>query len=224
MSTLRCLRIDDDPRTIIRRHLADPANGWSVGGYGAIGEFQYDAGEQGLALDLDSLTVRTARGALGAFDLAGVNAFELVDGSGRRREIAFCTTRRGAQRAVVTALDALTFDLGLALPHVDMLVRLRPDDAVTAAALQSAVGRPLLAADNPAGIAIARASPTRILVSAIARLEVHQPIPVADGRSPQGPHTHLLPDLLAERRVHPPGSLLPAAVYCGLSLYPGTRL
>lgn len=219
MSILRCLRLDDDPHTIICRHLADPANGWSVGGYGAIGEFQYDAGEAGLALDLDSLSVRTARGALAVLDLTGVQAFALVDGDGRRREIAFCTTRRGAGRAVVTALDALTFDLGVGLPHVDMLVRLRRGDTGTAAALRGAVGRPLLAADNPAAGVLARASPTRILVSAIARLEVHQPIPVADGRSPEGPHTHLLPHLLAERRAHPPGSPLPAGLFCGLSLH-----
>lgn len=224
MSALRCLRIDDDPRTIIRRHLADPANGWSVGGYGAIGEFQYDAGEPGLELDFDSLSVRTARGALTVLDLQGVQAFAVIDGDGRTREIAFCTRRRGAGRAVLTMLDALTFDLGLALPHVDMLVRLPSDDAGAVAALQGALGQPLLAAGNQAGSVLTRSSPTRILASAIARLEVHQPIPVADGRSPQGPHTHLLPDLLAERRVHPPGSPLPADVYCGLSLYPGTRL
>ena len=51
--------------------------------------------------------------------------------------------------------------------------------------------------------------------------EVHQPIPPQGGHSPEGPHTHLLPKLLAERRVHPPGSPLPVGLYCGLSLYLG---
>jgi hypothetical protein len=105
-----------------------------------------------------------------------------------------------------------------------MLVRLRSDDAGTAAALYAGVGRPLFAADNPAGLAIAHASPTRILASPVAHIEVHQPIPPPGGRSPEGPHTHLLPKFLAQGRTHPPGSPLPDGLYCGLSLYPRTRL
>jgi hypothetical protein len=77
---------------------------------------------------------------------------------------------------------------------------------------------------RPAGPAIGRSSPTRILVSALARLEVHQPIPPPGGRSPEGPHSHLLPQFLKEGRAHAPGSPLPAGLYCGLSLYPRTRL
>ena len=42
---LHCRLLDDDPALIVRRHLADPSIGWSVGTYGAIAEFQYDAGE-----------------------------------------------------------------------------------------------------------------------------------------------------------------------------------
>ena len=86
------------------------------------------------------------------------------------------------------------------------------------------MGRPLLAPGNPAGPAIGRSSPIRIFVSALARLEVHQPIPPPGGRSPEGPHSHLLPRYLKEGRVHAPGSPLPAGLYCGLSLYPRTRL
>jgi hypothetical protein len=100
------------------------------------------------------------------------------------------------------------------------MVRLRPDDAVTRAALRAGVGRHLFDAGNPAGAAIARSSPTRVFVSALARLEVHQPIPPPDGRSPEGPHSHLLPGHLQAGRAHPPDSPLPAGWYCGLSLYP----
>jgi len=53
----------------------------------------------------------------------------------------------------------------------------------TRAALREGMGRPLLAPGNPAGAAIARSSPTRVFASALARLEVHQPIrPRAAGR------------------------------------------
>lgn len=66
--------------------------------------------------------------------------------------------------------------------------------------------------------AIARASPTRILVSGVARLEVHQPIPPPGGRSPDGLHTHLLPGHLAQGLARPPGLALPDGLFCGLSL------
>jgi hypothetical protein len=221
---LRCSLLEDNPAELLRRYLADPLTGWSVGTYGAIAEFQYDSGEPGLQLDLEAMAVRTGRGALAIVSLESVQPFGLADDTGRLREIAFCSERRGAQRTTVTELDPLTFDVGVAAPHVDMLVRLRPDDAATAAALRAGVGHPLFAADNPAGLAIARASPTRILASPVACIEVHQPIPPPGGRSPEGPHTHLLPKFLAQGRTHPPGSPLPEGLYCGLSLYPRTRL
>jgi len=221
---LHCSLLADDPSEIVRRYLADPLTGWSVGTYGAIAEFQYDPDEPDLRLDLDAMAVRTRRGALSIISLEAVQPFALTDDTGRLREIAFCSERRGAQRAAITDLGDLTFDVGIAVPHIDMLVRLRPDDAGTAAALRAGVGRPLFAAENPAGLAIAHASPTRILASPVARIEVHQPIPPPGGRSPEGPHTHLLPKLLAQSRPHPPGSPLPEGLYCGLSLYPRTRL
>ena len=221
---MNCLPIADDPRVLVRRHLAEAAHGWSVGTWGAIGEFQYDGDEPDLAVDLDALSVRTRRGALRIGDLAGVTAFALHGNDGRLREIAFCSPRRGAGRTTIAALDGDTFDLGIGAPHVDMLVRVAPDDAATRHALRAGLGRPLLDPGNPAGPAIARTSPTRILVSALARLEVDQPIPPPGGRSPAGPHSHLLPQHLKEGWAHAPGSPLPAGLYCGLSLYPRTRL
>ncbi|HTE34995.1 MAG TPA: hypothetical protein VK630_00500 [Reyranella sp.] len=222
--SLRCSLLEDNPAELVRHYLADPLTGWSVGTYGAIAEFQYDPDEPGLQLDLEAMAVRTDRGSLAIISLEGVQPFGLTDDTGRLREIALCSERRGAQRAIVTDLGHLTFDVGIAVPHIDMLVRLRPGDAGTAAALHAGVGRPLFAADNPAGLAIARASPTRILASPVAHIEVHQPIPPPGGRSPEGPHTHLLPKFLAQGRAHPPGSPLPEDLYCGLSLYPRTRL
>ena len=217
---LTCRPLDDDPATLVRRHLAEPPHHWSVGTYGAIGEFGYDAGEPGLTVDLDRLSVSTARGSLAVRGLEGVQAFALEDETGRVREIAFCSPRTGAGRTCIVAVDERTFDVGIGAPHIDMLVRVAAGDADTARLLASAVGRPLFAPDNPARAAIARASPSRILQSPIARLEVHQPIPPPGGRSPEGPHTHLLPKYLAQRIAHRPDSPLPPGLHCGLSLYP----
>jgi hypothetical protein len=217
---LTCRLLDDDPAALVRRHLAEPAHHWSVGTYGAIGEFGYDANEPGLAIDLDALAVKTARGSLEVHGIAAAQPFALVDETGRVREIAFCSPRTANQRDRIAALGERTFDLGIGAPHIDMLVRVPLGDDDTERLLASAVGRKLMAPDNPAGGAIARTSPTRILLSPIARLEVHQPIPPPGGRSPGGPHTHLLPKFLAQRIVHRPASPLPDGLYCGLSLYP----
>jgi hypothetical protein len=221
---MKCLPLDEDPRALVRRHLADASHGWSVGTWGAIGEFQYDLGEADLAVDLEGLCVRSARGALFIDSLEDVRVFALTNEAGKTGEIAFCSPRRGAGRITVEAIDETTFDVGIGAPHIDMLVRARRDDDATLAALRAGTGRPLLAPDNPAGPAIAKASPTRIFASALARLEVHQPIPPPGGKSPAGPHSHLLPQFLKEGQIHRPGSPLPADLYCGLSLYPRTRL
>jgi hypothetical protein len=220
---LTCRPLDENPASLVRRHLAEPRNAWSVGTYGALGEFEYALDEPDLAIDLPGMSIRSRRGALRIDGLAEVKVFALVDEAGRTREIAFCTTRRGAGRTCITALDALTFDVGLGVPHIDMLVRLRADDSEAADVLRAAAGQGLFAPGNPAGAAIARASPCRILVSPIATLEVDQPIPPPGGRSAEGPHTHLLPKFLAQGLVHPPDSPLPEGLYCGLSLYPRAK-
>lgn len=221
---MRCEPLLEDPVELVRRHLGEAAHGWSVGTWGAIAEFQYDTAEAGLSLDLTDLVVTSLRGALRIEDLSDASVFSLLDDEGHAREIAFCSPRRTANRSVVTALGAAVFDLGIGAPHIDMLVRVKDGDTATLRALQEGVGRPLLAPGNPAGPAIAQASPTRILASALATIEVHQPIPPPGGRSPEGPHTHLLPQYLKEGHAHRPGSPLPTGLYCGLTLYPRTRV
>ena len=51
-----------------------------------------------------------------------------------------------------------------------------------------------------------RASPDRVVTSPVGRIEVTGPI-LRQGHC--GPHTHLLPDLLAQERLHGPGLELP---------------
>ena len=126
---MKCVSLAEDPREIARRHLAEAANGWSVGTWGAIGEFQYDDGEPGLVVDLDALSVTSRRGALHIGELDEVTPFALVDDAGRTREIAFCSSRLCARRAMIHELSETVFDLGMGAPHVDMMVRISRSDA-----------------------------------------------------------------------------------------------
>ena len=50
---------------------------------------------------------------------------------------------------------------------------------------------------------ILAANPHRVFISRLGRIEVYQPIPPPSGKSPEGPHTHVLPRLLQSRRTHP---------------------
>ena len=67
---------------------------------------------------------------------------------------------------------------------------------------------------------ILAASPHRVFVSRIGRAEVYQPIPSANGKSPDGPHTHVLPKLLQHRRTHAATEPVPDGFVPCAHLYP----
>jgi hypothetical protein len=63
-------------------------------------------------------------------------------------------------------------------------------------------------------------SPTRVVETALGRIEVATPIPPPGGKSPDGPHTHLLPGHLALMRATPAGVDLPEAYSLCATFYP----
>ncbi|MDI3563408.1 hypothetical protein OWC48_23775 [Bradyrhizobium sp. Arg816] len=65
---------------------------------------------------------------------------------------------------------------------------------------------------------ILAANPHRVFISRIGRAEVFQPIP------PPGPHTHVLPKLLAHRRTHAATEPLPDGWIPCAHLYPAHPL
>jgi hypothetical protein len=64
------------------------------------------------------------------------------------------------------------------------------------------------------------ANPHRVFTSRLGRIEVYQPIPPASGRSPEGPHTHVLPKLLKSGRTHPATEPIPDGFVPCAHLYP----
>lgn len=115
--------------------------------------------------------------------------------------------------------DGVLFDLGLGLETLDFCVR--ASDARLVQCLRLHEGKPLL--DHAGLIALLKeASPHRVAQSRLARIEVFQPIGQAGGASPEGPHTHLLPELFRVHRSHASTLPIPEGWLPCVSVYPAS--
>ena len=221
------------PFSMIADLIEDPANGWSIGSFGAIGEFVRDRDEPAeLRRSAEAIEIVTARGAIRVVDrvLHGV-AWDSLSGDGETwgHALAFCVERPttpgrliralGPDRDAIRAEDraAALFDLGVGCGCVIMAARTA--DPRLIAALTEAEGQALLSVTGIMGAVLA-AQPHRVLISPAGRIEVYQPIPPADGKSPEGPHTHLLPKLIAKDRPHSANTPIPEGWQAALSMHP----
>ncbi|MGX1099188.1 DUF6925 family protein [Amorphus sp. MBR-141] len=220
---------------LLRQMLDDPRAGWSVGTFGAIAEFLRDPGEA--AVRGEGLSVSTARGAVRIEPAAEMRlvAYETPskDPASWNHAVALCLPRDRVamnRRAVVTELgpdtgavavedrDAVLFDLGLAALEVDVCVR--SADPAVVERLRAGAGRSLAEPDNPLMAELPALSPHRVFVTRLGRGEVRQPIPAPHERSPEGPHTHVLPQLLNTGRTHAANDPIPAGLVPCAHLYP----
>lgn len=218
--------------------LADPANGWSVGTFGAIAEFTRDADEpvrsqRGPA----QASAATTRGAMRLVPTPGMVpvAYETPnrDGETWSHAVALCLPESACvmnRRTALTEIGpdpeairpedrgAILFDMGLGVLQVDICIRTSDPDLL--ARLRPEAGRSLFEPGNPAMGAIVAAGPHRVFVSRLGRAEVFQPIPPPDGRSPDGPHTHVLPKLLRSGRTHAATTPIPDGLVPCAHLFP----
>ena len=209
----------------------EPKTGWSIGVYGAVAEFTTsNRANPTIEVGEESLVLRTLGGAMRLSPLAGTRVFELVGATGNveRRVLALHRSRLSGIPAVgVTELgadkDAIEpassadglFDLGVSRSVVRFCVRTGEPSLI--AVLRQAIGLdPLDLANGLVPVLLAN-SPDRILISPIGRIEVSGPI-LRSGRA--GPHTHLLPDLLAQGRELELGFTLPDGYTAGASFFP----
>jgi hypothetical protein len=216
--------------------MSDASVSWSIGSFGAIAEFMRDPDEPVELLSGDhSVAAITPRGGIRIAPLAGMRPFasEIAVGATWNHRVALCVPRDRcamSRRSVLTELGAddqalrgqdkagILFDLGLDCLQIDACVRARDPDLI--AQLRKGLGRPLFGAGNPVIATILTANPHRVFASCLGRIEVFQPIPPADGTSPQGPHTHVLPKLLALKRPHAATEPIPEGFLpCG-HIYP----
>lgn len=229
----------DEIAMLLDEMLADPRHGWSIGTFGAIGEFARDEGEAfASALDHGSRIIITARGGL-CVEPRGdlrVIAYDTLskDGETWGQSVAFClpgpdkmtqgaVRNLGLDRQALRAedRDARIFDTGTGLGHVQFCVRTH--DTQLIAILEAIEGKSIFgpeAAQTGMMPQILRAQPNRVVISSIGRVEVYADIPEPGGKSPDGPHSHLLPKLLASGRTHAANAPIPHGFQPVLMLHP----
>ena len=225
---------------LIADQLADPEAQWSLGTFGAIAEFMRDADEPAEVVREEPVAaVVTPRGGIRLEVRPGLRpiAFETVTTQSWSQRVAFCLPERESttsRRTVLTELgpDAqalraqdrggVLFDLGLGLLQVDCCIR--TSDAALTDGLRAHAGRSLFEHGNLAMGLILRHSPHRVFMTRAGRAEVYQAIPVPGGTAPEGPHTHVLPKLLAHGRTHAATEPIPKGWVSCAHLYPAHPL
>lgn len=228
----RTTRSASEPRRFLARSLADATAQWSMGTFGAIAEFLRDPDEP---VHLGPLSAVTARGALclSPRDDLKLVAFETTTRDSWSQRVALCLpadTARMAMRSVLTEIGpdhtapraedrmAVLFDVGIGAWQVDLCVRVSDPELVRQ--LRAECGRPTFSHDSQAGRLILMHAPHRVFITPLGRAEVYQGIPPADGKSPEGPHTHVLFDLLKHRRTHAATEPIPRGYVPCAHLYP----
>lgn len=216
--------------------LADTETGWSMGTFGAIAEFTRDADEAtGFHQSGRTIAAVTARGGVRIATVPGLRAIasESPTTESWSHRVALCLPHNGCGmngRMEFTELgpdkdalraedrDGVLFDLGLGTLQVDACVRSNDEEVV--GALRGCTGKSVFDPGSAAMRVILAANPHRVFISRAGRAEVFQPIPPPGGKSPNGPHTHVLPKLLAHGRTHAATEPLPDGWVPCAHLYP----
>ncbi|MEM0899902.1 MAG: DUF1289 domain-containing protein [Pseudomonadota bacterium] len=226
----------EDIRRFVVERLEAASGTWVVGVVGAVAEFAAKP-KQSVAVDANvaEITAITDGGALRFKIDDDVRAltFDPPDTPPEQQRIVLAVKREwgflpvaktitdlGADNSAITqtAFNGHLFDFGLGRKEARFLVRCTTPLAQNAMA--NALGEQLSHAFGNVGPVLVAESPTRVVESALGRIEVSTPIPPPGGKSPAGSHTHLLPNHLATKRALPTGMDLPRAYWPGAIFYP----
>jgi hypothetical protein len=230
----------DQVRKLLNEQVLNPDTLWSLGTFGAIAEFSRDPAESvKISTSSSDISAITERGGLTIHMADNLRPFasESLTRQNWAHRVALCLPKEACEMSRRTALSELgpdtgalraedrgdlLFDLGLDALQADFCVRVA--DEATVAKLREHVGRSVFEPGNPAMGIILASNPHRVFISRLGRLEVYQPIPPATGKSPAGPHTHVLPKLLKSKRTHPATELIPEDWVPCAHLYPAHPL
>lgn len=219
---------------LVSEQLALTGSSWSIGGFGAIAEFHH---VRGLPSTITSTAAVSPLGgiAIHARPDAAAIAYEVPAGAADywHHGVVLCLPEQAARITTPGRVQDLgeddaalppgergqrLFDLGIGAPTFRFCVRTA--DAGLIAALADATGASFF--DRAATLTplLLEASPTRVAISALGRVEVYQPIALPGGRTPEGPHTHLIPGLLRSTQTHSRNVPVPAGLLPAATLYP----
>ncbi len=228
---------------LLRTQLEDIDAGWSIGSFGAIGEFHQRPDDVLTVNDSEALIRATEKGGIriypNSLNQIETVAYETLSPRAHRwsQGVVFCLPEKQAlmnQRSVLTELGkdsqairsehrkGILFDMGLAQTQIDFCIR--TDNPELIAILRENEGKSLQAPGNPAMMAILKSHPHRVVLSKLGRVEVYQKIggPDTGGVSPDGPHTHVLPKLLKAGRTHSANVPVPEGYIPCASLHPAS--
>jgi len=204
---------------LVERTLVEGAGGWSLGVCGALAEYAPLPGERaavrragrtveaiaaggGLRLTISDDTVAYATGRDGA------DVTLAVPRPGRPAPAPGVTLRPCDPDALRPA-DASAVLADLAVGHAAAAFCIRTSDSDLVAALAGLAGRTWRDVLDALGHRLVAASPARVIIGPLGRIEVWNPIPADAGVSPEGCHTHLLPALLETGRESAEAEELP---------------
>jgi hypothetical protein len=210
--------------------LEDGAGGWSMGVQGALAEFAVLEGERadvrrsgpggrfvealttggGIRLAITDDTVAFATGS----DAEPGRVILAVPRSGLPAR-SLRVTAAPSDPAALRPGDDNAVLVDLAVGHSAAAFCVRTADADLIAALRAVEGRPWRAALDAIGPLLVAASPHRVVTGPLGRIEVYNPIPPVADASPDGCHTHLLPNLLETGRETAEGDELPPQLAAG---------
>jgi len=221
---------------------------WSIATFGAIAEFSRAPGEAGHAIEEgktgeEGFRIVTPRGGLRYRHSphAKIIAYEGLSKDPKlwSQGISICLPERDARMASAHALTETgpdvesfherdrthtMFDIGLGAPHIAACVRTSDADLTTV--LRDHAGQSLFEGEGEgkgkgeALHAIHAHNPDRVFTSPLGRIEVATPIAHEDGETATGPHTHVLPELLATGRTHAATVPIPDGYLPCMNLFP----
>lgn len=220
-----------DALDILSGHLPCASTSWSIGGFGAVAEFHHTGA---------SMTSRlTSRSRLGAIRVSRAREVKLI-----AYEMLSGIPESWHHGVLVCVPKARAFEPGSALSELGVDADALQEDHRCGILFDlgagSAAFRFCVRLFEPAQIAFARRflgkrvvdghcdlfqrlllwSPHRVVISPIARIEVYQAIASRDGKTPLGPHTHLIPHLLRPALARSSYMPVPRDYVIGLTAYP----
>lgn len=213
------------------RTIADRLGTWVTGMPGAIAEFpcqpQRDVSAHVGAEEIigradDALFRLRASDRLRAFAYEQGGPIVLGFSRARALDAPLATfTPLGADENAIDSKHSneLLFDFGLGRRFSRFCIR--TGKAALVAELNRMAGSSWSEVFRMVGASILAESPTRVVESQLARIEVYAPIPPPGGNSPDGAHTHFLPQFLASGEEIPSALALPDYAAPVAIFYPG---